>query len=92
MGHFGGNAQIKESAELALYTPNVVCKESLRKQIFKYVKIMGFLAIASISRLKIKGNITVATIFFLFFLLQIISWPSYSLQKAFFLDQKLKDM
>ena len=53
----GVSPQIKESTELA--EPNLFSKESIKnkKQIFKYVEMADFLAIGSISRPKIEGNI-----------------------------------
>ena len=53
----GGQAQTKESTELASYTPTFFCKESLRSKIFMNVRNMGFLAVGRITRPKIEKNV-----------------------------------
>ena len=57
-GNSGGQAKIKESTELASYTTNSFCKESLREEkLFKYVRMASPWAVESIPGPKIERNI-----------------------------------
>ena len=71
MGQFRGQAQIKESTELASHTQQIFVKETLwKKKIIKYVKMAGFWAIGGSSRPNIDEIII------------LISGPPYSLKKT----------